>query len=177
MNKIVFISLFGMLSLFSTKAQESYAYWTLEQSLPDWAFEVFQKQAVSKSHLLSNYVNPFYFEADFNGDNSLDIALLIEEKSSQLKGILIIHGETNQYFVLGAGKIFDNRIDDFSWMDVWKLYRHKKAYELIISDAGEIEGDREFVLPYTGIEIIALEASSGLIYWDGKQYLWAQMSD
>lgn len=166
-----------MFSLSSIKAQESYDYWTLEQSLPDWAFEVFRKQAVSQTHILSDYVNPFYFETDFNGDYSLDIAILVEEKNSGLKGILILHGKTNQYFILGAGHTFDNRIDDFSWIDVWRIYRHKKAHELTYTDTGDIEGSREFDLPYTGIEIIALEASSGLIYWNGKQYLWAQMSD
>ena len=137
---------------------------------------------IEKTKLESNYdicerMNPIYLEADFNGDNKLDIAIWIEEKSTHKQGILILHGTTGNQFILGAGRSYDGRRDNLSSIDVWKLYREHEASELTVDEKKDISGSRIVKINFTGIEVIKSEASSGIIFWDGKAYKWIQTSD
>ena len=68
-------------------------------------------------------LNPFYLRGDFNGDGKPDIAVLVRNKRSSKLGIAICHGGKNEVFLVGAGTDFGNGGDDFSWIDVWQVYR------------------------------------------------------
>ncbi len=55
-------------------------------------------------------------------------------------------------------------------MDAWKVYDKK--------DVGIGVGEtRKLVLKGEAILAMKLESSSGIIYWDGKQYRWYQQGD
>ena len=66
-----------------SKAQDSTL---LEQRIPKWAFDVISRSEMMKSYEISDEINPFYLEADFNGDDEIDIALFIRDKYSDQNG-------------------------------------------------------------------------------------------
>ena len=169
--------IFYLLVSFDCFGQTDYNYWALEQKVPSWASKVYNDLKLNDSLKFSEFVNPFYFEVDFNGDSNLDIAILIENMKTTEKGILIIHGQTNKFFILGAGNEFNGKMQDFSWLEVWKIYRSSNSHELTYKENGDIDGSKEIKVHNPCLELIKLEASSGLIYWNGKKYCWAQTSD
>jgi hypothetical protein len=169
--------LFGVTVSNSLVGQDNYKQWVLEQRTPGWALTIFNKLSLSDQYKISDFVNPFYLEEDLNGDSNRDIALLIEEIDSRQKGIIIIHGQDDLVQVIGAGTKFGNGSGDYSWMDVWKVFRGSKANELVISENGDIEGSQVIEIKNPCLEVVKTEAASGLIYWDGSKYKWMQMSD
>jgi hypothetical protein len=60
--------------------------------------------------------------------------------------------------------------DDYKWIDAWKVHTQRN----VESGAGETE---KLTLKSEAIHVIKLEASSGIIYWDGKEYRWYQQGD
>jgi len=170
---ILFLGLFVTLNCYG---QSNYEYWALEQSTPDWALKIFKDSNLSDSLELSSFVNPFYFEEDFNGDSFIDIAILVRHIDTNKYGILIIHGETQNYYLLGANSQFE-LIDDFSWIEIWKVFRGSLSYELTYKSNNDIEGTRKITVHNPCLEIIKLEASSGLIYWNGERYRWVQLTE
>lgn len=173
-NILVIISLFVSISIFG---QTENKYWLLEQRCPNWALKTFKVLQLNESLNISDFVNPFYFEEDFNGDSMLDIALLVEHKESLKKGILIIHGKTDDYSIIGAGEKFDNRFSDISWMDVWKVYRSSTSNQLTYKENMDIDDSILISVHNPCLEIKKTESSSGLIYWNGKSYKWSQKSE
>ncbi|MBK8956611.1 MAG: hypothetical protein IPM34_13795 [Saprospiraceae bacterium] len=141
--------------------------WLLEQRLPDWALSVYQKQWATRDYILCSDMNPFYLESDFNADRQSDIVLFVEHKGSRKKGLLILHGLKNEYFLLGAGKEFGNAGDDFNWIDIWKVHRVKST-----ANKANLPNTSN-----TAIWVEKSESASALIQWDGKKYIWKQAGD
>lgn len=141
-----------------------------EQQLPEWVLVFFKEQKLEDTYTLANYINPFYLEGDFNSDGHIDIAVLIEEKKTSYRGIIICHGSTKKYFVLGAGTNFGNGDDHFGWMDIWKVYREKKV-ELGVGESQPI------TLKSDAIWVEKSESASAIIYWTGENYIWYQQGD
>jgi hypothetical protein len=172
--------LLNLLLLFSISLygqDESYKDWVMTQRLPNWSILKLNDLKISDRYKISDYMNPFYLEADFNGDNKLDIVITVIEKNSKKKGFIIIHQNTNDYFIIGAGTKFGNGGDDFTWMDIWKLHRDLQAHELTFKENGDIDDSKDLLLKSTAITVEKSESASGLIYWDGEKYKWAQTSD
>jgi hypothetical protein len=140
------------------------------QQLPEWFTEIFNSQHLDSTYKFADFINPFYLEGDFNGDGKLDIAVLIAERASAKRGIIICHGSTNSYFVLGAGNTFDDKGDDFYWMDIWKVYRESTV------TPGVLETEI-IVLQGQAIYIAKSESASAIIYWTGQNYKWYQQAD
>lgn len=139
----------------------------LEQSLPDGCRELMLSSKVAAHYQISDRLNPFYLEADFNGDQKTDAAVLIQDKILRKIGIMVIHGGSNNYFVAGAGRELGNGGDDWSWIDIWRVYRARPDDK--ISKKVKFSGN--------GIWVEKSESASAIIYWDGKQYRWQQAGD
>lgn len=127
-------------------------------------------------YVLDARLNPFYLQADFNGDGSTDTAVLIKEGATGKAGILIHHGGTNEGHVLGAGvPIFgvgsDRSFDDFRSRNAWYVVPRgpveRGAHN--VTDPPELRGD--------ALMVFVLEASSQLIFWSGSEYLWYVRGD
>ena len=144
------------------------SYETLEQ-LPN----SFKNGAISSvvTYNIKENMNPFYLEADFNGQGTLDVAICIFEQSTKKQGILIQHGEDRSFVVLGAGLTF-NDMDNFNWMDVWKVYREKTAERTTFTADFDIEGSETVTLSNIAIQVASSESSYNLITWDGTKYIW-----
>jgi len=84
--------------------------------LPSWFMSAFKGMQLDRKYELNSHLSPNYMEADFNGDDVKDAALVIERKSRKGE-IFVIHGKSNQHFVFGAGVNFGNGSDDFfNWL-------------------------------------------------------------
>jgi hypothetical protein len=117
-------------------------------------------------------INPFYLEADYNGDGHLDIAFLVKNRSNQKRGILIIHGKLNESYLLGAGNSFEDKGDDWNWLEVWQVYRSKTAEVTTFTDTFDIDGSETVELKNTAIYVSMSESAGNLLMWNGTEYEW-----
>lgn len=119
---------------------------------------------------LSAHLNPYYLQADLDGDGQRDAAVLIKHKVSGKVGIAVFHASQSAPIVLGAGTITGNGGDDFSWMDAWKIQERGPAQK----GAGESSPP---VLKGDAIIVIKTESAGGLLHWTGSAYVWHQQGD
>jgi hypothetical protein len=122
---------------------------------PGWAAKVFNEKLSTRYELIQK-LEPFFYVGDFNGDGTLDVTLLIKEKSTAKVGIAIVEGGDRKIKIIGAGKSFGNGDNDFSWMDVWSIRHTGTADRLYVAKS---------------------ESASAVIYWDGSKYKWQQEGD
>jgi len=129
-----------------------------QSNLPPWFIRSFKQLKLNHKYELKGYLKPPYLEADFSGDGKTDIAILVDERKTKKKGVLIIQNGGNQYFVFGAGTKFGNRSDDLKWANNWKIYDSKTPHK------------RQALFIY---DLKDQDPNSGwIIYWTGKQYIW-----
>jgi hypothetical protein len=119
---------------------------------------------------LSAHLNPYYLQADLDGDGQRDAAVLIKHKGSGKVGIAVFHAGQRAPIVLGAGEVAGNGGDDFSWMDAWQIQDRGPV------GRGAGEGSPP-VLKGDAILVIKKESASGLLYWTGSKYAWYQQGD
>ena len=158
-----------------TKAiTQSEAAWSAAPALTAHPHEIPEliDRAIASGSLPKRYelfyrMNPFYLSGDFNGDNKIDVAALVKERSTGKQGIAIIHGATGKVTILGAGTDIGNGGDDFEWMDSWQVYAKDRATDR--TSVPRLHGD--------ALLVSKSEAASGLIYWNGKRYVWLQQGD
>jgi len=154
----------------SLRASENKLDFATESSIPPPVIEAFKKSGSAEKYVFATQLNPFYIQADFNGDRRLDCAILVKHKSTGKLGIAIVHAGDNKVRVLGAGHGFGNGGDDFSWMDAWYAYAKGRVYRGADGSAPpRLKGD--------ALMVIKTEAASSLIYWTGTQYKWYQQGD
>jgi len=115
-------------------------------------------------------MNPSCLEGDFNGDGKMDLAVLVQERSSRKLGIAIVHGTTGKVTILGSGIGIGDGGDDFEWMHSWTVYSKARGDHT----EGEID-----VPPLRGDALLVekSEAASALIYWNGKRHVWSQQGN
>lgn len=134
----------------------------LEKRIPEWTRPIVSKSEIKDNYYISDTINPFYLEADFNGDKLVDIAFYIVSKVDGKSGILIIHRQTNIHFIIGAGKDFGMG-DNMSWVKVWSIHREQS----IRSFTNE---KTQLSLKYPAIRIVKSDEISAYFYWTGKKY-------
>ena len=130
---------------------------------------------------IKSFLKPSNLSADFNGDGKTDAAMLVVEKKTKKKGIILINGGSTQYFVFGAGTNFGSGGKDFSWLNGWQIYKEKTAYETVLDKDGDLMDGKKIILKRPGLYVYQLEDgepnSGGIIYWDGKKYIWIQQGE
>ena len=138
----------------------------ISERLPPFFREsgVLENENFTTKYQIDSRLNPFYLEADFNGDGYKDIALSIKEIATNKAGVVIIHGNTDEHFIVGAGtNMKEGSHDDLVYVDIWKInYKHK-------NEPGLTE-DKPLLIDVPSLQIEASEVGGGLIYWDGKAY-------
>ncbi|HEY2582871.1 MAG TPA: hypothetical protein VGI43_13745 [Mucilaginibacter sp.] len=152
-----------------------------QSPIPVWFVTSFKQLKLEQKYETSGYIKPSFLQADFNGDGIMDIAALVIEKKTKKKGILLIYGKSNQYFVFGAGTNFGNGSDDFKWARGWRVYNSKIAYETTFNEDGDILGAKKIKLSRKAFYIYDLEDgepnSGGIIYWNCKKYIWIHQGE
>jgi hypothetical protein len=149
-----------------------------EKNCPDWFLKAMIKYGLNSKYELSPYIKPAFLQSDFNGDNIIDCAALIKEKSTKKVGILLIHSKDLKFYIFGAGNDFGNGSDNFDWLKMWKVYDDKTAYETQFDkDSGDIIGSKIVNLTRPAIDVEDMEIAGGLIYWDGHKYIWIHQGE
>lgn len=121
-------------------------------------------------YMLSAHLNPYYLQADFDGDGRADTAILVKERTTGKSGILIVEGTGKGFTVLGAGQPLGNGGDDFSWMDAWYVYPRARVQR-------GADGSNPPALRGDALMVMKTEAASALVYWNGMEYAWYQQGD
>jgi len=140
-------------------------YYVIER-LPTWFYQtnLLKGLILKNKYRFDNRLNPMYLEADFNGDEQIDIAIPIEEIQSEKSGFAVIHGGTNELYIIGAGIKYKNGAsDDLNWYDIWKVNRNK------INPPG-VDGTENLILTNPSIQVEKSEVGGGQIFWNGKEY-------
>ena len=146
----------------------------IQERLPEriQKLDFLNKLELRKEFKIESRINPLYFEADFNGDGNLDIALQVSQIETEKVGFVIIHGETNEMFIIGAGtKVKNGLSDDINYIDEWKVNRDK------INESGVGEDTRTgeksvLILKNPSLTIEKSEVGGGQVYWNGKEYVY-----
>ncbi|WP_044210134.1 hypothetical protein [Flammeovirga sp. OC4] len=132
--------------------------------------EVFEKSfkendSINQRFKTLSYIQPHYLISDFNGDGVNDIAVLIVEKATDKRGFIVLHPNTNKFFIIGAGEVFnhEDQWDDLNWVNQWTI-NTTRSNEPGIQEGPNLE------LKTDSIKIIKFDVGGGLIYWDGEKY-------
>jgi hypothetical protein len=144
---------------------------SFQESIPLQISQALEHSPISKTHRVTSRVNPYYFHGDFDGDGRTDIAVWVEEISSNKVGIAILNGKSNNLLVLGAGAPYDSASkskadsDDLKWADIWFLIIRSST-----------TGHRDSSVPKGAkgdvLHLIHSGSSGGFLYWNGKRYVW-----
>jgi hypothetical protein len=158
MRKIVFLTLFSILVSYNLKAKETNTF----EDFKKWFSGV---PELNTNYEVTSYIQPEYLISDFNGDNNLDLAVLIKNKLNNKKGFIIYHPNSQEYFIIGASVIYEEEDgwDDLDWVDKWVINKEKN------NEPGIQEGPN-LKLEFDSIEITKDEIGGGLIYWNGRKY-------
>ncbi len=177
MKKAFTLILFTILVIVSNAQTLTFIDYKLRESLPDWLMFSTEQIKPERAVCVDGGLNPFYLEADFNGDSSLDIALFVKEKTTNKKGILIIHGQSFKTYLIGAGESFAHVGDDFKFLEIWKIYRENDVALTVFSDDGDIAGNKMIKIDLPAIMVASSESSSNLIIWEKNKYVWLHTGD
>lgn len=134
----------------------------LEKRIPAWVKPIISKAEWCNKYSISDTINPFYLEADFNGDKQVDVALFIINKENNKAGIMIVHRLTEKINLIGAGDDFGMG-DDMVWVNVWSTYREKEVRSYM-------NGRQVLALKNPAIKIMYNENMAAYIYNKGKRY-------
>jgi len=134
----------------------------IRQSLPAWGRKALDAPAFAGKYALEVRLNPFFQQADFDGDGRLDFAVLIVEKASGKHGVALLRRAAAAPVVVGAGRDFGNGGDDWGWMDVWRIE------EAAAARPGGVRYD---------LRVEKSESGGGVIRWDGHAFRWRQAGD
>jgi hypothetical protein len=151
-------------------------------TLPVWFSDTFKSKSLDKKYSITTLLKPSLLQADFNGDATQDIAVLVVEKATKRKGVLLVHGKTSEHFLFGAGTNFGNGGKDFKWADRWTLYTKKTAQETQFDkESGDLIGSKMVKLARPGILIEDYQdgaaLAGGIIYWSGSKYIWIHQGE
>lgn len=132
--------------------------WVKHENIPAWVRNTFFKQGLSKRYkFYFRDIRPLYLRGDFNGDNQMDVAVMLKEKLPQNAIarnplMAIFHGGTQQVFFISS--------EDLPADDLWEVVPKQDSAKV-----GE------------GIFMAKAMSSSKVFYWDGKQYSSTWTSD
>jgi hypothetical protein len=131
----------------------------------------FEDTSVSNTYKQQTFMDNTNLEADFNGDGYTDVATQVKLKQDGKKGIMIVHGNTGDVQIFGAGYDFGS---DFNWASHWEVYSEKQV-EIAKYDHtdGHKTGTVTVSLSNPCIFLTSSDSSlSGYVYWNGSQYAW-----
>jgi len=152
------------------------------QDKTSWINDSLRSKGLNSEFEFSSYISPAYLQTDLNGDGFPDLAILIVEKKTRKKGVLLFPGHSAQYYVFGAGTKFGSGSDDFNWANKWSVFNSKKAQETQFDKkSGDIIGGKVIRLKHSCLLLAAMEdgveISGGLIYWNGAKYIWIHQGE
>lgn len=161
-------------TVYEADEDETNEQWYICERLPEWFLEaeIAHELIIEEKYRIDNRLNPLYLEEDFNGDGFYDLALPIIEIASEKVGFVIIHGNTNEIFIVGAGIVIEGaNSDDLTYIDIWRINR-EKVNAPGLDENGDVNPEGPLHTLYPSLEILKSEVGGGLIYWTGEGYAY-----
>jgi hypothetical protein len=110
-------------------------------------------------------IDPYLLHGDFDGDGKPDDAVLVTRNRQQ--GIVICR-TGGAPIVLGAGAVFNDMANlDFS---AWRVHPRNQR-------VGRGATQRHPPALSGDALLLEWESGSGLVYWNGKRFVWYQQGD
>lgn len=165
--KCAAISVLLILSAACSWAQEEI------EDIPDDIIEAVLVGQFPKLYSVDGSLNPFYLRGDFDGDGKADYAVRVKSKADSSLGIAIWLSSLHKFVVIGAGspfKVSGSPATNLNFLNTWQVYGKKTV------ERGVESGPPPHLI---GEAILAgkRESASGLIYWNGKSFVWYQQGD
>lgn len=148
---------------------------TLPWNVPEPLRPVIDAPGFRERYEIGTWLNPFYLRGDFDGDGSIDYAFLVKHRSDGKRGIAIwLSGKPGSgVLTVGAGtraRAGGAVTDNWDFFDAWQVYGKRAV------SRGASEGKPPKLIG-EAILVEKTESASGLIYWNGKQFVWYQQGD
>jgi hypothetical protein len=127
--------------------------------------------SLGNKYEISDRINPYYLRGDFDGDGRVDYAVLVTERGTGKRGIVVLLSSQPKPRVLGAGtpvQYGSAKWDDLNF-DSWRVY-----------GKGKVDAGTGFEAPPGKVELILVqkrESASGFFRWSGTQFTWVQQGD
>lgn len=144
-----------------------------EENLPSEIGMAMELGPFAQSYVIDGSVNPFYLRGDFDGDGKPDYAVRVRSKSRRDVGFAFWLSSQKKIIVIGAGlpfKLSGQTATSLEVLNTWTVYPRGPV------DRGVASGPPPHLI---GEAILAgkRESASGLIYWNGKSFVWYQQGD
>jgi hypothetical protein len=143
-----------------------------EENIPGEIVQTVGLGPFAESYSIDGSVNPFYLRGDFDGDGKADYALRVKSKNRGEVGIAIWLSSQKKMIVLGAGVPFSvtEKTTNLNFLNTWQVYPKENV------ERG-VEAGTPPRLIGEAIAAGKRESASGLIYWNGKSFVWYQQGD
>jgi hypothetical protein len=163
--KHIVLSVFLSISLLLTAQEDSLKLENdlLESRIPQWVKPIMNEAEWTHKFQISDSLNPFYLEGDFNGDKYSDIAFHVVNSENGKTGILIVHRNVNKIYLVGAGQDFGMG-DHMNWVKVWGLH-HEKVIDSYLNGRR-----KRLAIKYPAIRIQKDKKIAAYFYWTGSKY-------
>jgi len=143
------------------------------ENVPNEILEQVEKGPLANSYVIDGSINPFYLRGDFDGDNRPDFAFRVKSKAGSTSGIAIWLSSLRNFIVLGAGvpfKVSGASVTNLDFLNTWQVFGKATVERGVESGPPpRLAGD--------AILAGKSESANGLIYWNGKVFVWYQQGD
>ncbi|MCC2547130.1 hypothetical protein LJY25_11790 [Hymenobacter sp. BT175] len=142
--------------------------------LPAWAQTQWTEAGLGRTFDRAAYAKPGFLSADFNGDGKTDVAILVSRRATGSRGIVMLHQGGAPHQILGTGRNTSREMlqGDLAWADHWRVYRGRTTDEVLFTPSGDLGDTRTIYLKRPTIELTKEEQGGGMIYWNGRRYIW-----
>jgi hypothetical protein len=128
--------------------------------VPDWVKPILEKSDLAKQHKILQTHNPFYFEQDFTGDKTIDIAFMVQNTTDQSKGLMLINADKNLIYIIGCGSPTDLGTS-ITGLQSWFVFREKS----IRSPGGKTQA-----ITAPGVLVRGKRNVAMVVYWSRNKY-------
>ncbi len=112
--------------------------------------------------------NPYFVRGDFDGDNSIDYAVIVESRKNKREGLLIcFRNKETRAILLGLDP---NNPPPFWLLMNWDVETLEEVRQTLDSNGKPVG-----IKPKGESIVMKGEDWIGIIYWDGKKFLWKKV--
>ena len=143
------------------------------ENVPNSLVAQVEEAQFASQYALDGSINPFYLRGDFDGDGKPDYVFRIKSKVRSESGMAGWISSLHRFVVIGAGvpfKVSGTTTTSLDFLNVWQVFERAPVERGVESGPPpHLRGD--------AILAGKSESASGLIYWNGRRFVWYQQGD